>query len=560
MKMHRTMWFVAGTLLLLMFGLAACVPAGGEPAAAMEEEPMMSMEPAEEQVLRFAPCCSFRWDPATGTGADYYYGAGLLSALTEVVVNPDTGVEEVTCWLCDSFDVSDDGLTYTYHLRQDLKFGTTGNPVTANDVKYTWERSLRVGKWPLRLFMFIEGAMDLYNENADTMSGITVVDDFTLEVKMMQPAPMWNRWSTGTPMAVCEQEQLEAGTAERHWLEGGGGCAGPFQAESFDPDENLLVLERNPHWPGEPAKLDKLILQGRLPAETMLIGYENDEFDVVWVAGPILSEILDPENPLHDELRFWPTQNYLAQVLFTDKPPFDDPKMREAFVKSIDMDEIIEKVMRGRFFKLKTLTGGPYGPYCEIQDCDSRPGLTQDVEGALQAFAESRYQGDPSLVEPIRVYAPPGTTLGDRSLLWQAIAQQVYQVLGVQIELLIKQRTTPEERELANVGSWAHGIQALDPQEAIWPLWHSDGPFNDGYLKHQDPQLDALIEKAQAIQDVEERMAAWKEVEDYMYSLYVMIPTYLDARYFLVKPWVHNFELGFNSRLLNPDEVWISEH
>ncbi len=560
MRRHRTLWFVAATLLLLMFGIAACVPAGAEPAADVEEEAMMSMEPAEEQVLRFAPCCSFRWDPATGTGADYYYGAGLLSALTEVVVNPDTGVEEVTCWLCDSFEVSDDGLTYTYNLRQDLKFGKTGNPVTAHDIKYTWERSLRVGKWPLRLFMFIEGAMDLYNETADTMSGLTVVDDFTFQVQMIQPAPMWNRWSTGTPMAVCEQGQLEAGTAERHWLEDGGGCAGPFQAESFDPDENLLVLERNPHWPGEPAKLDKLILQGRLPAETMLIGYENDEFDVVWVAGPILSEILEPDNPLHNELRFWPTQNYLAQVLFTDKPPFDDPKMREAFIKSIDMDEIIEKVMRGRFFKLKTLTGGPYGPYCAYHGCDDRPGLTQDVEGALQAFAESRYQGDPSLVEPIRVYAPPGTTLGDRSLLWQAIAQQVYQVLGVQIELLIKQRTTPEERELANVGSWAHGIQALDPQEAIWPLWHSDGPFNDGYLKHQDPQLDALIEKAQAIQNVDERMEAWKEVEDYMYSLYIMIPTYLDSRYFLVKPWVRNFELGFNSRLLHPDEVWIAEH
>ena len=55
-------------------------------------------------------------------------------------------------------------------------------------------------------------------------------------------------------------------------------------------------------------------------------------------------------------------------------------------------------------------------------------------------------------------------------------------------------------------------------------------------------------------------MAAWKEVEDYMYSLYVMIPTYLDARYFLVKPWVRNFELGVNSRLLHPDEVWIAEH
>ena len=138
MRLHRTHWFVAGILLLLMFGIAACVPAGAEPAADAEEEPMMSMEPAEEQVLRFAPCCSFRWDPATGTGADYYYGAGLLSALTEVVVNPDTGVEEVTCWLCDSFEVSDDGLTYTYNLRQDLKFGKTGNPVTAHDIKYTW--------------------------------------------------------------------------------------------------------------------------------------------------------------------------------------------------------------------------------------------------------------------------------------------------------------------------------------------------------------------------------------------------------------------------------------
>ena len=185
MPTHRTFLIVAATLLLVMLGIAACVPAGPQPEAAMEEQPMLSMEPAEEQVLRFAPCCSFRWDPATGTGADYYYGAGLLSALTEVVVNPDTGNEELTCWLCDSSEVSDDGLTYTYNLRQDLKFGKTGNPVTAHDVKYTWERSLRVGKWPLRLFMFIEGAMDLYNENADTMSGITVLDDFTLEVQMM---------------------------------------------------------------------------------------------------------------------------------------------------------------------------------------------------------------------------------------------------------------------------------------------------------------------------------------------------------------------------------------
>lgn len=129
-----------------MFGIAARVPAGAEPAADAEEAPMMSMEPVVDQVLRLALCCSFRWNPASGTGADFYYGAELLSALTKVVMNQDTGEEEVQCWLCDSSEVSEEGLTWTYNLRQDLKFGKTGSPVTAHDDKYTWGRSLRAGK------------------------------------------------------------------------------------------------------------------------------------------------------------------------------------------------------------------------------------------------------------------------------------------------------------------------------------------------------------------------------------------------------------------------------
>lgn len=191
-----------------------------------------------------------------------------------------TGIEtpndgQPTGALAESYSVRDGGRTYVFKLRNGLKF-SDGTDITAADFAWSWARALspRFSEGKARHVLGgIEGADEVLNGNSTELRGVVATDDRTLEVRLVSPSPNFLQLLAEPVATVLSQDNVEAwGFDWAEWpsppiLEGRLPWVfdelpvgtGPFAFSVFDAWEEKIVLERNPHYWGEAAKIDRLV-------------------------------------------------------------------------------------------------------------------------------------------------------------------------------------------------------------------------------------------------------------------------------------------------------------
>lgn len=523
--MKRHLQFIIVLLVLSSMILGACAtpsaPTTAPPPPTAEGEEAV-VATGQELVWSFP--FSQRWDPARSSGFDFYAGNAIVfGTLTRADADGN-----IVPWLAESYEISDDGLEYTFSLRKDIKFNT-GNPLNAHDFKFSWERAVEMGSLGTRFLVNVEGMQDFRDGEADEMSGLIVPDDYTLKVKMSAPFVSFLAHTAASSLGPVEEAQVAADTPEKRWMEDGGGGAGPYMIESFDPDELVMVAVRNPYYFGEPGNLDKITFVNVSDPQTRQLMFESGELDAVYANGLDLNALANPANPLSDELKKLDAGAYRPFPLRISMPPFDDPKFREAFRYAIDHEGIVSALF----------------PYYTPWDSIAPPssvwpgttcGISQDVERAKQAFADSSYGGDPAQVPVIRFSSSPGSEVV-RYL--QAVQEQVEDVLGVKINLLIKDSISDEEAAEQHMGGWSAGMINPYPHYYINMLWWSEQmEYHSRWTTYQSDEVDALIEKAMNSPDLDEYFSLYDEVVDIICGEYAYIPGWIEQWHLLVKPYV----------------------
>ncbi len=503
-------------------------------------------ERADTQELVWANPWSQRWDPARATGFDFYAGTPYIFG-TLVRYDADGGIMP---WLAESYDVSEDRLEYTFHLRKDLRFNT-GNPVLASDFKYSWERAIAFGVWPIRFFENVEGARAFQDGELDEVPGIIAKDDYTLQVRMTAMYRAFLDYCAVASLGVVEAAQVEDDTAEKRWMEDGGGGAGSYVIESFDADVLSAVLVPNPYYFGETPQLQRITYLNVPDPQTRLLMFESGEVDVIWANGLDIAAISDPSNPLSGNLRLQKAMNWRYWPMRIDQPPFDDPKFREAFRYALDIDGIISKIMPYNLPLDAVTAPSPMWP-------GTTCGIQQDVERAKVAFEESGYAGDATSVPVIRAYASPGT---EQARFLQAVQEQVKDVLGVPMELKITDMISDEE-----LGKM-HLTEVRTSRSDQWPgpkieqfFWGKSEP-RLRWTPFQDDEVDALIERAHEVSDDAEYISLYEQAHRKICEKYVFLPGWAYYQPLLVKPWVKDLNLnGFNTQIWDLEKIWIAEH
>ena len=179
--------------------------------------------------------------------------SGLVSINLNLQLEPD---------LAESWEVSQDGLTYTFHIRPNAKFHD-GKPVTAHDVKYSLERALAPETRSPTVDTYLDdivGVKDRLAGETTQVEGIFVVDDKTLTITIEQPRAYFLAKLTYPTAFVVDRENLEKHKDE--WTRQPNGT-GPFRLAEYRIGE-LMVLERNDYFYKEPAKIARIefILSG----------------------------------------------------------------------------------------------------------------------------------------------------------------------------------------------------------------------------------------------------------------------------------------------------------
>ena len=452
--------------------------------------------------------------------------SGLVTINTDLELVPD---------IAERWEISTDGLQYTFYLRPNAKFHD-GKPVTAQDFKWSIERAAApetASPVAETYLNDIVGALDYIKGDATEISGIRVVDDTTLRITVDQPKAYFLAKLTYPTAFVVDRATVEAGG--RGWTDNPNGT-GPFRLKEYKIG-GRIVLERNEHFYREPAMVDTILLN--LAGGQSMAMYENDEIDITGVSLFDLERVLDPNEPLNDELVVAPPDFSISYIGFnTSMAPFDDPKFRQALNHAIDKELIASEVLSDLVVPAFGILPPGFPGYNENLE-----GLRHDKELAQRLLSESAYADAES--RPRIVITVPGTG-GTIGLDLEVVIEMWRQVLGVEVEIQqVEWATYLEDLNDAKFQAYAGlGWQAdyPDPQDFLDILFHTDSNLNHG--AYSNPELDTILERARTLQDPLARIAEYRRAEELIVQDGAWVPLwYTGERHLLLKPHVEGYRV-----------------
>ena len=452
--------------------------------------------------------------------------SGLVALNTDLQLVPD---------VAESWEINDDGTLYTFQIRENAKFHD-GKRVTADDFKWSMQRAAHpdtaspVADTYLNDIVGVEAVLE---GEAEEITGITVIDDSTLQIQIDAPKAYFLAKLTYPTAYVLDSENVISGG--RTWTDTPNGT-GPFKLKEYRIGERI-ILERNEHFYREHANVDSIAMN--LAGGQSMAMYENDEIDITGVGLFDLDRVLDPSEPLNEELVVAPPDFSISYVGFNaSMAPFDDPKFRQALNHAVDKQLIANEV-------LSSLVEPAYGilPPGFPGFNPDLTGLEYDPDLARQLLEESAY-ADPT-TRPRIVVTVPGTG-GTIGLDLEVVIEMWKQELGVEVEIQqVEWATYLQDLDQQKFQAYAGlGWQAdyPDPQDFLDILFHTESSLNHG--KYSNPEADTILEEARTETDVERRVELYREAEDIIVNDGAWLPLwYSGERYVLIKDYVKDYKV-----------------
>ncbi len=473
-------------------------------------------------------------DPAlvTDTGSAQYV-AEIFSGLTTIA--PDL---ELELDLAESFEVSEDGRVYTFTLRPDALFHN-GRRVTADDVAWSIDRALSPETSSLVALSYlgdIVGARERRLGRSETLEGVRVVDERTVEFTLDAPKPFF-LWKLTYPTAwVVDPQQVEANP--RNWTRNPNGT-GPYQLKEWRLGERIVLEASDRYYGGTPSVKEVLF---ELSGGSTLTRFENGELDVAGIGINDLERAQDPSSDL-GPLYSNSVEMSISYLAFnTDAPPFDDVNVRRAFAMAIDRQKVAETVFMNAWLPATGIIP-PRVPGFTSDDKTYR----FDPEGARAALAASSY-GSAEGLPPITLTEMGGGA--SASVDTQAFLEQWRAELGVEVQVRQTDRATltadlDDGRLQLFVDGWS--MDYPDPESVIDLKFHSTSPLND--VRYENTEVDSLIEAARVEQDPERRLQFYRDAEKILIDEAAWVPLYFPLSHVVVSPRVEGW---FDPPLIMP--------
>jgi oligopeptide transport system substrate-binding protein len=450
---------------------------------------------------------------------------------------------EVIPNIAESWDVSADGKTYTFHLRDGVKFHN-GKELTASDFKYSIERAADpdTGSPVAEAYLGdIVGVKEKLRGEAEEVAGVVVKDDKTLQLTIDAAKAYFVAKLSHPTAFVVDKENVEA-TAD--WWRFPNGT-GPFKFREWWNGQRL-VLERNNDFYGDVAKLEMVTF---LFTGSSMMMYEKGQIDITQVSTSNIERVLDPTNPLNEEVVIVPELSLSYIGFNTAMSPFDDEKVRQAMCHAVDKEEIIEILAKDTVSPAYGILPPGIPGYSEEVE-----GLSYDVARAQQLIAESEYQdGLPTIVLSV-----PGSG-SEVSASTEAIAWMWQENLGVEVEIEVVEFDTFlddlwEGRFQAFEIAWLADYP--DAENFLDLLFHSESVEN--HTGYSSPYVDQLLEEARVESDFDSRLAVYQEVEQAIVQDAPFLPLWFGRSYYLVKPYVGGF---YPAPMIIPtlEDVWLQK-
>ena len=483
-------------------------------------------------------------DPHVVTGVP---GIHIVSNLGEPLVRLNLDSLAVEPAAAESWQISDDGLRYTFTLRQNARW-SNGEPVTAKDFVYAWQRGMMptVG-WQYAVdYYVISGAKAIHTgENSDLNSlGVTALDDYRLQFTLNHPHATFLKDLSSSSTIPLHQTSLEQHGAmddvTSDWTRAGNYVSnGPFFLQQWDINK-IIVLKKNPHyWDADAIKLETV---EAYPLETEAAeerAFRAGQIQLGYGGRIPVSKIATYKREAPNNLRIvhsFATYFYLFNVT---QPPFDNVKVRQALSHAIDREAIVKNITKAGEGVATTLSPPAAAHFDQIEK------LAYNPAKARQLLAEAGYPNGEGFPASALIY----NTSDLHRKVALAIQQMWKQTLGVDITLENQEwKVFLNTRQNLNYAiARAGSVSSTGDAQSFLDSYQTGHGMNDtGWA---NSEYDALVNRAAQTLDKNQRLALLAQAENILLQQAPLAPLYYYANSFLIADEVKNFRFNALSRL-----------
>jgi len=409
-------------------------------------------------------------------GLEYNYAMCVFSRLVvqdaKLQVQPD---------LATSWEASEDLKTWTFHLRPGVKFHN-GKLFDAADVLFTFGR------------IQDKAVGSVLRVNFNIVTKIEAVDPLTVRFTLSVPYSDFAAATAGYQAMIVTESAMD--TLTTHPI-----GTGPYKFVEYKPGDQM-VLERNPDYfvPGVPS-LDHVIMRVIPEYTTAVSGLESGAIDVVFDLPPEQVDKLARSKVAHvDEV---PSGRWNGFILNNEMKPFDDPRVRRAFIKLIDKPAFNEIAMFGH----GTVALTPIPPSHPFFRKDIPIGGA-DIGGAKKLLAEAGIA--PGFT--ITLYVPGANPPRERlATVFRDTAKQV----GITVEIQI----VPPDKFFAEMeGKVPFSVDGFygraTPDLMVYPWYHSTGSWNNTLWHYHNPEVDKILDAARSTSDKTEQAKLYGQFQE----------------------------------------------
>lgn len=441
----------------------------------------------------------------------------------------------------ESYTVSDDGLTYTFKLKEGLKW-SDGSPLTAADFEYSWKRELKqetasTAAWQL---YYIKNG-EAYNNGqceADEV-GVKAIDDTTLEVVLNNPTPYFVNLTAANNFSPVKKEAVEGAEV---WTKSAETyvCNGPFMMGEIKPQEGYTLV-KNPNYVfADTVALDGVEMIFIEQAEAALSAYNAGDVDAM-SGGSIETQAMtqyDGSEELHSyDLIGTSYYDFNCEKEYMTK------EVRKALSMAITRDTINQVAVPSKPKSAYAFV--PYGiPYAdETDDFRTKVGnnlVTEDVEAAKQLLADAGYPNGEGL-PTLQLIITNTKENKDKAQILQALWKEN---LGVNVEIMtFESKVYWDEHAAGNFDIAFDGWTGdyPDPNTNLSIFNKSRMEKECRWRSEEALRYNDLLEEAATLADNNKRMELFVEMEQILMDEMPVMPVYFRNTMALVKPYVKGF-------------------
>ena len=483
--------------LMMTLSLVAC--GGGE----SEGSDSGAASNVEAGLLRVAALYDITTMDVAQTTDNYMVPMNIFDRLFEVEVKAD-GSTEIVGSLCESYTVSDDGLTYTFKLRDGVVF-SNGSGLEASDVQYTFERLLTAGGVNDDVPLEVLGAEELKSGAADTLAGFKVTSDVDFSITLAAPNAGFIAELTGPAVSIVDRETM--GTVKNFGI----ACedtigTGPYKITEWVVNDHYTLEYNDKYW-GEEPSVKKMIVSIIPDASTQNLMYQNGELDILdleYLDSAIVESTY--KTAYADRIISGSRVGLTYLAMNANHKYLSDVNVRKAVQMAVDVDTIVASVYAGdAIVENGIIPTGVWGHNDSLQ----RPAYS--TENAKKLLADAGYaEGEVSFT-----LAMDSSSSSNTQLVYQLVQQQLKDA-GIMVEIKPYDESSwldlRKSGEMdAFIANWT--MDYNDPANIMYTFYGSAEKTKLRSLNYADEAIMARVAAASGITDDAARMAEYQALE-----------------------------------------------